>query len=380
MSIESQSDKVKNSKGLGDGGVNAAGDRVISGRPKDEGEESEEIGLRPQSISAIIGRSTECESLQILIDAAKERKESVDHLLFHGPPGLGKTTFAYVVANEMNSQIRVTSGPAIERQGDLAAILTNLQSGDVLFIDEIHRLKRGIEEILYPAMEDFRLDIVVGKGPSARSIRLKLPPFTLIGATTKIGALSSPLRDRFGFVQRLDYFKDEELAKIVERAAKLLEVEIEVRAAKVIARRSRGTARVALRLLKRVRDYAQVREDNSSDLISPKTAQQSLKRLGVDEVGLDELDRKILKTIIEKFNGGPVGLSTIAASISEEVDTVSDVYEPFLLQKGLIRRTARGRVATAFAYTHLGIADPERNSEDDSNTSEKDSKNQNTLV
>jgi Holliday junction DNA helicase RuvB len=255
----------------------------------------------------------------------------------------------------MNSQIRVTSGPAIERQGDLAAILTNIQSGDVLFIDEIHRLKRGIEEVLYPAMEDFRLDIVVGKGPSARSIRLKLPSFTLIGATTKIGALSSPLRDRFGYVQRLDYFGDGDLSQIVERAAGLLEVGIDTEAAEEIARRARGTARVALRLLKRVRDYAQVKADSVGKKITEDVAIEALKKIGVDDMGLDELDRKILRTIIEKFNGGPVGLSTIAASLSEEIDTISDVYEPFLLQKGLMKRTARGRVATEQAYTHLGI-------------------------
>jgi Holliday junction DNA helicase RuvB len=371
MSIESNSDKVSQKPNNDDKAVDKAkakasrqAGRVVSGKKKNAEEETEELSLRPEKINSIIGRSSECEALQILIDAAREREESVDHLLFHGPPGLGKTTFAYVVANEMRSQIRVTSGPAVERQGDLAAILTNLNSGDVLFIDEIHRLKRGIEEILYPAMEDYRLDIVVGKGPSARSIRLKLPPFTLIGATTKIGSLSSPLRDRFGFIQRLDYFDIKNLKHIVLRAAKLLDVDIDDEAALEVAKRSRGTARVALRLLKRVRDYAQIKGDKA-DFISNKIAGEALAKLGIDEMGLDNLDRKILRTIIQKFNGGPVGLSTIAASISEEIDTVSDVYEPFLLQMGLIKRTARGRVATDLAYTHLGIDKPYGESTED---------------
>jgi Holliday junction DNA helicase RuvB len=327
-------------------------DRVVNGDPSGA-DEQEDVSFRPKHINDIIGREEECASLRILIEAAKKRGESVDHVLFHGPPGLGKTTFAYVVANEMGSQIRITSGPAVERQGDLAAILTNLQNGDVLFIDEIHRLNRGIEEVLYPAMEDYRLDIVVGKGPSARSIRLKLAKFTLVGATTRIGLLSSPLRDRFGYLQRLDFFDDEPMKDIVLRVADIAEVEIEEDAALEIGKRSRGTARVGQRLFRRVRDYSQVH--HPGEIIQVKYAKDALDRLGVDELGLDELDRRLLTMIIEKYGGGPVGLSTIAAGVAEELDTISEVYEPFLMQKGLLARTPRGRVVTESAYEHLGL-------------------------
>lgn len=334
-----------------------AEDNLLSGSVQDGAEEKEELSLRPSKITELIGRKKECEAVNVLIKAAQSRKESVDHILFHGPPGLGKTTFAHIVAKEMNSQIRVTSGPAIDRQGDLAAILTNLQQGDVLFIDEIHRLRRGVEEILYPAMEDYKLDIVVGKGPSARSIRLKLAKFTLIGATTRIGMISSPLRDRFGFVQRLDYFEDKDIESIIERAAKILSVAIDDNGVSEVARRSRGTARIALRLLKRVRDFNEIKAGKKT--VSADVAEEALDSLGVDSLGLDDLDRKILSIIIEKFAGGPVGLSTIAAAVSEELDTVSDVYEPFLIQKGLIMRTPRGRVATPLAFEHLGVKLPE---------------------
>lgn len=347
----------------------------LTGKTIDSSEKKEDLSLRPKSLKELskLGRSDECESLNVLIKAAKERSESVDHILFYGPPGLGKTTFANVVASEMRSQIRITSGPAIERQGDLAAILTNLKRGDVLFIDEIHRLRRSVEEVLYPAMEDFKIDIVVGKGPSARSIRLKLAKFTLVGATTRAGLLSSPLRDRFGFIQRLDFFTVEDLKKIVIRASSILNVEIDEEAAEAVAKRSRGTARIALRLLKRVRDYAQVMGKNpngeksesrgqgrdKNGVITGKVAEEALQSLGVDELGLDSLDRKILSSIINKFNGGPVGLSTISAAVSEDVDTISEVYEPFLMQIGLIKRTQRGRVATQRAFEHLEIELPE---------------------
>jgi Holliday junction DNA helicase RuvB len=325
--------------------------KVIAGSTEGEVESKEETNLRPQKLREILGRKSERDSLKILLDAARKRKETVDHILFYGPPGLGKTTFAHVISNEMGAQIRITSGPAIERQGDLAAILTNLKPGDVLFIDEIHRLNRGVEEILYPAMEDYKLDIVVGKGPAARSIRLKLPKFTLIGATTRIGLLSSPLRDRFGFIQRLDYFDNASLSKIVLRAAEIMGVRIEKGGADEIARRSRGTARISIRLLKRVRDYSQVK--NMDKVIDKKLAKTALDDLGVDKMGLDVLDRKILASLIKQYGGGPVGLTTIAAAVSEEVDTISDVYEPFLMQIGFIKRTSRGRVATPKAYDHL---------------------------
>ena len=289
-------------------------------------------------------------NLDILIQAAKKRKEPLDHVLFYGPPGLGKTTLAHVLANEMGVNIKITSGPAIERTGDLAAILTNLRAGDILFIDEIHRLGKAVEEILYPAMEDYALDIVIGKGPAARSLRLKLPHFTVIGATTRLALITAPLRARFGAVYRLDYYDEKAMQEIVRRAAKLLKVESEDSGIKEIARRARGTPRVALRLLRRVRDFTQVRSDG---IINGKVAKDALDLMAVDELGLDDVDRRVLLTVITKYNGGPVGLSTIAASISEEADTIMDVVEPYLLQLGFLDRTPQGRVATEFAYQHL---------------------------
>ena len=328
--------------------------RVIAGKEKQE--DSPELSLRPERLSEMICQSRVKHNLQILIEAARKREESVDHILFYGPPGLGKTTLAHVVANEMNVNIKVTAGPAIERQGDLAAILTNLRAGDVLFVDEIHRLGRVLEEVLYPAMEDFALDIVIGKGPSARSIRLKLPHFTVIGATTRLALMTAPLRARFGALFRLDYYDIESMEDIVLRAAELLKVEVDVDGISQIARRARATPRVALRLLRRVRDYAQVRADG---VITGSVANDALGLLDVDEIGLDEIDRRMLTAIIEKFSGGPVGLDTIAASISEESDTIMDVYEPYLLQLGFIERTSRGRIAARAAYDHLGLAYPE---------------------
>jgi len=309
-------------------------------------------GLRPKSFKYFIGQEKIKENLLIHINAVKGRGEHLEHLLFYGPPGLGKTTLASIIANEMGVNFRVTSGPAIERPGDLAAILTNLKKNDVLFIDEIHRLNRVVEEVLYPAMEDFGLDIVIGKGPSARSIRLDLPSFTLIGATTRIGQLSSPLRDRFGMISRLEFYSGPELTQIVQRAAKVIEVEIEDAGAEEIARRARGTPRIANRLLRRVRDFAQVK---SSGKVTQQVAKKALEGLEIDELGLDKVDRKILKAIIEKFAGGPVGVDSLSASIHEDALTVEDVYEPFLLQLGFIERTPRGRTATAAAYRHLGI-------------------------
>lgn len=307
--------------------------------------------LRPGSLYDLIGQDQVKANLEILISAARQRGEPLDHVLFYGPPGLGKTTLAHILANEMGVNIKITSGPAIERAGDLAAILTNLRAGDILFIDEIHRLGRAIEEILYPAMEDYALDIVIGKGPSARSIRLKLPRFTVIGATTRLALITSPLRARFGAVYRLEYYDQKSMQFIVKRAADLLKVETEPEGVAEIARRARGTPRVALRLLRRVRDYSQVR---GNGLINCACAQEALNLMAVDHLGLDEVDRRVLATIIEKYNGGPVGLSTIAASISEEPDTIMDVVEPYLLQLGFIDRTPQGRVATEKAYQHLG--------------------------
>lgn len=307
--------------------------------------------MRPSTLYDLIGQDQVKANLEILIAAARQRNEPLDHVLFYGPPGLGKTTLAHVLANEMGVNIKVTSGPAIERSGDLAAILTNLRAGDILFIDEIHRLGKAVEEILYPAMEDYSLDIVIGKGPAARSIRLKLPRFTVIGATTRLALITSPLRARFGAVYRLDYYDQVSMQKIVKRASGLLKVEADEQGIAEISRRARGTPRVALRLLRRVRDYSQVRGNGRIDA---HCAGEALNLLAVDRLGLDDVDRRVLLTIIDKYNGGPVGLATIAASISEEPDTIMDVVEPYLLQLGFIDRTPQGRVATKMAYEHLG--------------------------
>jgi len=312
--------------------------------------------LRPQKLTDLIGQDQVKENLAILIAAAKQRGEALDHVLFYGPPGLGKTTLAHVLANEMDVNIKITSGPAIERAGDLAAILTNLRAGDVLFIDEIHRLGRAVEEVLYPAMEDFALDIVIGKGPSARSIRLKLPRFTVIGATTRLALVTAPLRARFGAVYRLDYYDLPAMESIVRRAARMLKVEAEPDGVTEVARRARGTPRIALRLLRRSRDFAQVR---GTGQITREIAASALDLMQVDPLGLDDVDRRVLKAIIEKYGGGPVGLNTIAAAISEEADTIMDVVEPYLLQLGFLDRTPQGRVATKLAYSHLGAAYPE---------------------
>ena len=311
-----------------------------------------QFSLRPKKLSEYIGQVAIKENLEIFIEAALMRNDSLDHVLLSGPPGLGKTTLANIIAAELGVQLRVTSGPAIERPGDLAAILTNLGEKDVLFIDEIHRLSRSVEEILYSAMEDYALDIVIGKGPSARSIRIDLPRFTLVGATTRAGALASPLRDRFGMLCRLEYYTPEELAIIVNRSANLLEIGIDEKADYEIARRSRGTPRIANRLLKRVRDYAQVKGDGFIDL---EITDEALKRLNIDKLGLDRTDRHVLETIIYKFDGGPVGLDTLSAAISEETETLEDMYEPYLMQQGFLQRTPRGRVATRAAYECLGI-------------------------
>ncbi len=308
--------------------------------------------LRPQKLDYFIGQEKTKEKLSIFIEAASRRGESLDHVLLYGPPGLGKTSLANIIANELNVNIHTTSGPAIERPGDLAAILTNLQPNDVLFIDEIHRLNKVVEEVLYPAMEDFSLDIIIGKGPSARSVRLDLSPFTLVGATTRVGLLSSPLRDRFGVINRLEFYNGEELARIINRSARVLAIAISEQGAREIARRSRGTPRICNRLLKRVRDYAQVKADGD---ITPEVVDRALQLLEIDELGLDKTDHRLLETIIIKFAGGPVGLNTMAAAISEECETIEDVYEPYLLQLGFIERTPRGRVATIAANNHLKI-------------------------
>ena len=326
-------------------------ERIVSPKHKVE-EVGLDVSLRPRSLDEYIGQERVKDNLRILVAAARAREESLDHVLIYGPPGLGKTTLAHVLAHEMGVGIKVTAGPAIERAGDLAAILTNLHKGDVLFIDEVHRLGRVIEEVLYPAMEEFALDIVIGKGPGARSIRLKLPHFTIIGATTRLALMTAPLRSRFGAVYRLDFYDVATMQAIVRRSAEILGIEIEVEGVEEIARRARGTPRVANRLLKRVRDYAQVRADG---VISQAIAREALLLLEVDPLGLDDIDRRVLLTIIEKFDGGPVGLETIGAALSEEPDTIMDVVEPYLLQLGFLDRTPRGRVATRRAYDHLGI-------------------------
>lgn len=319
---------------------------------EDSGHDGWQHSLRPKALSDYIGQHTLRQNLSVYIQAAKKRKEALDHVLLYGPPGLGKTTMANIIANELGVNFRITSGPAIERPGDLAALLTNLEEHDVLFIDEIHRLNRSVEEILYPAMEDFALDIVMGKGPGARSYRLDLPPFTLVGATTRAGALAAPLRDRFGIVFRMQFYTSEELTLIIKRAASILNIDIADEGAQEIAWRSRGTPRIANRLLKRVRDFAQVM---GSGVITNEIAAHALAQLHVDGIGLDAIDREVLKTIIYKFNGGPVGIDTIAAAVSEERATIEDVYEPYLMQIGFLSRTPRGRVATRAAYDHLGV-------------------------
>ncbi|MCU9613995.1 Holliday junction branch migration DNA helicase RuvB [Caldibacillus lycopersici] len=331
-------------------------ERIISEEANFE-DLSLEQHLRPHSFNQYIGQDKVKENLKIFIEAAKMRQETLDHVLLYGPPGLGKTTLAAIIAAEMGGNLRTTSGPAIERPGDLAAILTAIEPGDVLFIDEVHRLPRSIEEVLYPAMEDFCLDIVIGKGPSARSIRLDLPPFTLVGATTRAGALSAPLRDRFGVLSRLEYYTPEQLKEIVLRTAAILDSEIDSRAAEEIASRSRGTPRIANRLLRRVRDFAQVKADG---IISHSLTNEALDLLQVDRLGLDHIDHKLLKGIIEKFKGGPVGLETIAASIGEEAGTIEDVYEPYLLQIGFLQRTPRGRIVTPLVYEHFHMEVPKK--------------------
>ena len=327
-------------------------ERIINPQLEDSSEEKLENSIRPKILDEYIGQDKVKENMKIYIEAAKKRGEPLDHVLLYGPPGLGKTTLANIISNEMNSNIKITSGPAIGKPGDLAAILTNLSEFDVLFIDEIHRLNKSVEEILYPALEDYTLDIIIGKGPSARSIRLDLPKFTLIGATTKAGALTTPLRDRFGIVHRLELYTTEQLTTIVKRTAKILNVNIEEESAIEIARRSRGTPRIANRLLKRVRDYAAVLGDGDITLKLTKTA---LNRLEIDEYGLDEIDRKLLEAMIIKYGGKPVGLETMAVTVGEEVDTIEDVYEPYLIQIGFITRTPRGRIPLPPAYKHIGV-------------------------
>ncbi len=324
-------------------------DHILSGKPNSD--DTVDNALRPNTLDDLIGQDAVKENLRIQIQAAKQRQEALDHVLFYGPPGLGKTTLSHILASEMGVNIKITSGPAIERAGDLAAILTNLRAGDILFIDEVHRLGRQVEEILYPAMEDYALDIVIGKGPAAKSVRLKLPRFTVVGATTRLALLTAPLRARFGAVYRLDYYDQKSLGDIIRRGARLLQVPAEEKGIVEIARRARGTPRIALRMLRRVRDYAEVMAEGK---ITAEVAEAGLNMMSIDRMGLDEIDRRILLTIIDKYNGGPVGLNTLAASISEEADTIMDVVEPYLLQLGFIDRTAQGRVATSLAYAHFG--------------------------
>jgi Holliday junction DNA helicase RuvB len=324
-------------------------DSVLSGKANPD--DPIDNALRPTTLDDLIGQDAVKDNLRIQIQAAKQRQEALDHVLFYGPPGLGKTTLSHILASEMGVNIKITSGPAIERAGDLAAILTNLRAGDILFIDEVHRLGRQVEEILYPAMEDYALDIVIGKGPAAKSVRLKLPRFTVVGATTRLALLTAPLRARFGAVYRLDYYDEKALGDIIRRGARLLQVPADEDGIVEIARRARGTPRIALRMLRRVRDYAEVKADGR---ISADVAEAGLNLMNIDGMGLDEMDRRILLTIIDKYNGGPVGLNTIAASVSEESDTIMDVVEPYLLQLGFIDRTAQGRVATQLAYEHMG--------------------------
>ena len=330
--------------------------RIVAGTENDT--DTWQYSLRPKKLSEYIGQDKVKENMEIFIKAAVSRGEALDHVLLYGPPGLGKTTLASIIANELGVNFRVTSGPAIERSGDLAALLTNLTEKDVLFIDEIHRLSHSVEEVLYSAMEDFALDIIIGKGPSARSIRLDIAPFTLIGATTRIGALASPLRDRFGVISRLEYYEPDALVHIIKRTAEILNIDIEDNGAIEIARRARGTPRVANRLLKRVRDFAQIK---GNGVITDELADKSLAMLEVDKAGLDNIDRRMLMTMIDKFGGGPVGVETLAASISEERDTIEDVYEPYLMQLGFINRTPRGRVVTALGYKHMNMEDPHKN-------------------